>query len=42
MTAPEKNALIRKVYGVMSGKHYNEDFAREDISKIWCYFYSSK
>ena len=31
----EKNALIRKVYGVMSGKHYNEEFAREDISKMY-------
>lgn len=35
MTAPEKNALIRKVYGIMSGKHYNEDFAREDIAKMY-------
>ena len=35
MTEPEKEALVRKVYGVMSGKHYNEDFAREDISKMY-------
>ena len=35
MTEPEKDALVRKVYGVMSGKHYNEDFAREDISKMY-------
>ena len=34
MTPSEKNALVRKVYGVMSGKHYNEDFAREDIAKM--------
>ena len=35
MTEDEKSALVRKVYGVMSGKHYNEDFAREDISKMY-------
>lgn len=35
MTAAEKNSLIRKVYGVMSGKHYNEEFAREDIAKMY-------
>ena len=35
MAPSEKNALIRKVYGVMSGKHYNEDFANEDIAKMY-------
>lgn len=31
----EKEALVRKVYGVMSGKHYNEEFAKEDIAKMY-------
>ena len=35
MPPSEKNALVRKVYGVMSGKHYNEEFAREDIAKMY-------
>ena len=35
MTEPEKEALIRKVYGVMSGRHYNEDFAHQDIAKMY-------
>lgn len=35
MTASEKNSLLRKVYGVMSGGHYNEEFAREDIARMY-------
>ena len=35
MTAHEKNALYRKVYGAMDGGHYNEDFAREDVSQMY-------
>ena len=35
MDTKEKNCLIRKVYGLMSDKHYNEEFAREDISKMY-------
>ena len=31
----EKEALVRRVYGVMSDGHYNEEFAREDISKMY-------
>ena len=31
----EKSALVRRVYGVMSGKHYNEEFAREDIARMY-------
>lgn len=35
MTESEKENLIREVYGVMAGKHYNEEFAREDIAKMY-------
>ena len=35
MTPAERNALVRKVYGVMSDGHYNEDFAKEDIAKMY-------
>lgn len=35
MTAPEKNALIRKVYGVMSWKHYNEH--KDEIPDYNCW-----
>lgn len=31
----EKHCLMRKMYGVMSNGHYNEDFAREDIAKMY-------
>lgn len=35
----ERKALVRKVYCAMSGGHYNEEFAREDIDAM---FYSDK
>ena len=35
MTEKEKESLIREIYGVMSGKHYNEEFAKEDIAKMY-------
>lgn len=35
MDESEKKSLVRKVYGVISGKHYNEEFAREDIAKMY-------
>lgn len=35
MTEAEKNSLIRRVYGMMSDGHYNEEFAREDIAKMY-------
>ena len=36
-TMPEEDQkeLVRKVYGSMSGEHYNEEFAREDIAKMY-------
>ena len=35
MTDCEKKRLIRSVYAELSGKHYNEEFAREDVSKMF-------
>ena len=35
LSESEKHDLMRKMYGVMSNGHYNEDFAREDISKMY-------
>ena len=34
MDAEAKKRLMRKVYCVMSGGHYNEDFAKEDVAKM--------
>ena len=31
----DRKKLIRKVYCAMSGGHYNEEFAREDIAKMY-------
>ena len=30
-----KKSLMRKMYGVMSDGHYNEEFAHEDVSKMY-------
>ena len=35
MPEEEKDALVRKVYGEMSGGHYNEEFAREDVKRMY-------
>ena len=35
MTDSEKDSLVRKIYGVMSGRHYNEEFAHQDIEKMY-------
>ena len=35
MPEEEKDALVRRVYGEMSDGHYNEEFAREDIKKMY-------
>ena len=35
MPEPARNNLMRKIYGEMSGGHYNETFADEDISKMY-------
>lgn len=35
MPTAGKKALLRKVYGVISGGHYNEEFAHEDIAKMY-------
>lgn len=34
MDAEAKKRLMRKVYCVMSGGHYNEEFAHEDVAKM--------
>lgn len=34
MDAEARKRLMRKVYCVMSGGHYNEDFAKEDVAKM--------
>lgn len=34
MGAEHRHRLMRKVYCVMSGGHYNEEFAREDVAKM--------
>lgn len=35
MAEEEKEALMREVYSVVADGHYNEDFAREDIEKMF-------
>ena len=35
MSEADKYALMRRMYGAMSNGHYNEDFAREDIAKMY-------
>ncbi len=35
MDDAHKAALMRKVYGVMSDGHYNEESAREDVAKMF-------
>ena len=35
MDADARRNLLRKVYAGMSGNHYNEDFAMEDVSKMY-------
>ena len=35
MDASARDALKRKIYCVMSGGHYNEEFAREDVAKMY-------
>lgn len=35
MPESDKMALMRKMYGAMDGCHYNEDFAREDVAKMY-------
>lgn len=30
-----KNALMRKVFGAMSDKHYNEELAKADVAKMY-------
>ena len=35
MPEEEKDSLVRKVYGEMSDGHYNEEFAREDIKRMY-------
>ena len=34
MDEESKERLMRKIYCVMSGGHYNEEFAREDVAKM--------
>ena len=35
MDEKAKDHLMRKVYCVMSGGHYNEEFAKEDVAKMY-------
>ena len=35
MPADQKHELMRKIYGDMSGGHYNEEFAAADIAKMY-------
>ena len=35
MPEEERHALVRKLYGEMSGGHYNEEFALEDIGRMY-------
>jgi hypothetical protein len=35
LPAEEQNALVRKIYCAMSGGHYNEEFAHEDVGKMY-------
>ena len=35
MPESERHALMRKMYSAMSGCHYNEEFAKEDVAKMF-------
>ena len=35
MDEASKNRMFREMYGQMSGCHYNEDFAKEDVAKMY-------
>lgn len=35
MPEEQRRAVLREVYGRMSGGHYNEEFAEEDIKKMY-------
>ena len=35
MSDTEKKALLRKLYSAMDGCHYNEEFAKEDVAKMY-------
>lgn len=35
MSEEDRHHLLRKLYGAMSGEHYNEDFAAEDVAKMY-------
>lgn len=35
MPEEDKHHLMRQVYGKMSGDHYNEEFAKEDVAKMY-------
>ena len=35
MPEEERGRMLRKVYCAMSGGHYNEEFAEEDVSKMY-------
>ena len=35
MSEEDKKCMLRKVYGAMSDGHYNEEFAHEDIAKMY-------
>ena len=35
MSEEDKKCMLRKVYGAMSDGHYNEEFAQEDVAKMF-------
>lgn len=35
MPEEDKETLLRKMYGAMSSCHYNEEFAKEDVAKMY-------
>lgn len=35
MDDESKDSLMRQIYGVMSSGHYNEDYAKEDVAKMY-------
>lgn len=35
MDEVSKKAMLREIYGEMSGCHYNEEYAKEDVSKMY-------
>ena len=35
MPEEDRHRLMRQVYGKMSGDHYNEEFAKEDVAKMY-------